>query len=184
MKKNYILYLCILFISCGNRSNSNEEKVSKKLDTSNFNKERFSKNLDTFYKDNSLDIDFIIRTFYSKDKNILNDNLKLTQHLGEEKYYTLSIYHNRNIGSVIIEDSISMLKLFDDMNTVISNTEKKLRYKFGSSIISNGEIYSFGNKEEISISISTDGKKTVYMNVNKAEIDSMKSCFLRYNLGQ
>jgi hypothetical protein len=165
-----MFFLTFLFTSCGNISNSNEERFSKKLDTS--------------YKDNSTDIESITRTFYQRDKNIINqitakvnDNLSLQQTIGE-KEYTMIITEDRKTGVTLFEDNTAMLKLFDDMNTVLSNPGKSLRYEFGS--LSNGEISSYG-EDEISISIrSTLQDKRLYAHLNKAEIDSMKSCFLRY----
>ena len=157
MKYIFITFLCFLIISCGNKSANSQERFSRKLDTS--------------YKVNSTEVESITRTFYKKG-DVLDDHIYLQQTVGK-KDYVMNIYEKKaNKVQVVLISEEKMPKLFEDMNTVISNSEKNLNFTFGQ--LDDGIISALGKDE---ISIFTNG---VSHFLNKAEIDSMKSCYLKY----
>ena len=157
MKYIFVSYLSFLLISCGNTSSNSGERYSKKLDTS--------------YKDNSTEVASVTRTFYKKG-DILDDHIYLRQKLGDKDYLMIIYDDKEKKNEVVLISEEKMPKLFEDMNTVISNSEKNLNFTFGN--LEGGEI-SYFVKGEISIYING-----VSHNLNKAEIDSMQSCYLKY----
>lgn len=167
MKNNNLFYLvlsaCLLLISCSDLSNNSDSG------------QRFSNELDTFYKTNSTEIESIERTFYKKG-DIISNYIAISQKVGQ-KSYRLMIYDKDNkennlISVSTLNDDTKIEQMFKDMQIVLSNPGKMLDYRFGE--LQNGRIRANGNNE---ISISIDGN---YQYLNKAEIDSMQSCYNRF----
>ena len=73
---------------------------------------------------------------------MLDDHIYLRQSLGDKDYFMVIYDDKKKKNEVILISEEKMPKLFEDMNTVISNSEKNLNFTFGIS--EGGEISSFG----------------------------------------
>lgn len=163
----FITFACILFTASCN------DKKSAGTST-----ERYSTKLDTSYKDNSLEINSISRTFYQLGKWGDNPYIQLSQNVGE-KGFTITLHDGKDFTVSIFENDKELNKFFEDMQTVANNPDKTLNFDFGS--LKSGSI-SF-NKPDNKIMLYNRGMfkdESSLVYIDKAEIDSMQTCYNKY----
>ena len=177
----------ITLISC-NSGNKNQRKAERKAEI----KQRFTTQSDTFYKDNSLDVEWVNRTFYRMANNQggLNERELSISKFIHEKFgdpYLLGDYYNLMLcvgaapkvmrGYVQISSDRSLKNFFKSMRTVASNRDKILHYTFGDH--DEGSIIADPSSDGVQLYIKVSND---YENISivKSEIDSMESCYNRY----
>ena len=167
MKNLLILSILIFTISCSNLSNSRNLEAKRE--------QRFSIEQDTSYKDNSLDIERIKRNFYKYGNN-KDESILIHQQLLGEKYYSIYMRSDGKSGAAIFNNDKEFEKFIQDMKTVSNNYKKNLNFTFGSQA---GKISAYG-EDRIWLSVSNLNNEITLLNINKSEIDSIESCYIKY----
>jgi hypothetical protein len=152
----------IIFISCANNENKLQDGYSKKFDT--------------IYKDNSTDIDKIIRTFY-ENGDILDDYFRITQNIGD-KDFAISITQEKKSSSIIL-DSESLKLFIDNAKTIIDNKGKDLRFDLGPLKNSN-MTHSVGVDSGINIYSENILGQSVSYELSKEDIINIEKAFDKY----
>lgn len=131
---------------------------------------------DTFYKPNSTEIESITRVFfYKKTDAFSGDYIKIQQDKGDSNFSLLM--HQEEKGesklSVAIFDEKELNKFFDDLNTIVKNSDKNLNYDYYNLSVHSvsGDVYFRGS--------DTNGGY-VSMNLNKEDFNNMKEAYSKY----
>lgn len=162
-----IFFALLLITACGS------EKSIKP------NPQRFSRHLDTSYKNNSLEIRSISRTFYTLEGKDNNPQVTLKKNIGENEFVII-INDRKNLAVSIFENDKELKKFFEDMKTVANNPDKSLNFDFGSL---KGGYISYSNPEKKIMLYNTGltvQDKSTFIYLDKSEIDSMQSCYNKY----
>jgi len=180
----------LIFYSCGKKSQEIKEPAGK-----------FCYHLDTSYKENSLEISEVERTFYFKGGDFSYS--LLSQKIGDSNFdFEMGNFSRemvrendiidtippgnkiwkRDYGSVSLNDS-SFLKLCSMIETCINNPEKDLHFYVGE-IISKIEVTPIGFLGDVAkerhkgSALVRIGGAMVFFDIE--EIKNMKSCYQRY----
>lgn len=153
---------------------------------------RFRSELDTFYKDNSTNINYIVRTFYQFVDKTTQKTISLKTDVynnkSEEEFteFTIFVSDSFEVQSTNFTDS-TFEKFLKDAKTVLKNADKRLSFDFGHSfkskdieIKSGCKITSFNQGHTYLFFPPSDRHKSILININTSEIDSMENCFRRY----
>ena len=169
MKKLAIgLLLPVMLSSCVNNTNTSDNGYCTKTDTT--------------YKDNSTEIDKVMRTFYINGDEI-NDFLKVAQYIGENDYI-ISIHKDDAFASKVL--SSELFKSFIvNSKTIMKNKEKNLHYDLGDSIFKNSTL-SHSNIAEngINIQIENIHNKSVYYELSKNDFENLENALNMFNSGK
>ncbi len=174
----FVVIVIMILISCQSNSGSNSKSNSKSNTKSDSNEQRFSKELDTTYKDNSTDIDKIKRTFYQLGDYSSDIMIRLEI---EDKSNEIYIYcgNGEDIQITFFENTSQFQKFLKDARTVLNNPNKNLRYDFG--YLEDNQINSGFSKGSVGLFLPENSRaKSVLIEVNSSEIDSMESCLNRF----
>jgi len=172
MKFKFIKITSIAILGMYCQTNSKKPNISIK------NTQRFSTDLDTFYKDNSIDIDRIYRTFYNFIDTSSSTRISLRKDISENKinmYYT----NSSKVQMAVFSDTTKFYNFIKDARSIINNPTKQLRYDFGNR--DNCKMKT-GNLNGTIFMYLTDliFEEGMTINIEASEIDSMESCFNRY----
>ena len=181
----FLLIGWLSLYSCNNqqkrKSEQNIDSLFKKLPSGNI-KNNFSNTLDTTYQFNSTQIESINRTFFMAGDTFTiatdpyqiteNEYIELSKELGKNEY-TMIINMDKKIGIEHFSEK-GLIKFFADADTVFQNPTKRLQYSLGKD--ERGAISLVAGKLYLNIF----GPESVLRKITRAELDSMKSCFLRF----
>jgi len=181
--KKLLFILCITVLgSCGEKEKNNNSEKKQEEEKAVV---RFSTELDTTYKDNSLDIEQISRTFYrGKDwlgceadfsKTIVN-NSDYYDNLSYAFGMISTLGKDFKTGAIIFNNDEEVLKFIDNIQLVIDNPDKDLRFDVGALDNTYIETQS-DNKAQI---VYYKKGESVFFDIDQTELDSLKSCFNRF----
>lgn len=141
---------------------------------------RFCVERDTSYKPNSLEIDFITRTFY-QNGGVESDHSIELKKSSRDSNTIFMVIRNGSIRTASFANRDEFFKFITDAETVLKNYDKDLLYNFGGGI-NVGEIKSGYESGTVELTLCDDDHNCVVHAIDNAELDSMRSCYERLML--
>ena len=172
MKKINIISFALLLIS-GLYACSSKDKASDKTG--------YIELYDTTYRKNSLEIESITRTFYQSN-SVLNqftnisknkDRVALTNQIGEKEIVLLITNRDADFKIGVFRLSKEeLLKVFEDVDIIINNQDKRLKFDIiADGIVSGGTLETSYKENSVTIN------RNAIIHLNKEQISEMKAAF-------